>query len=145
MRKLIGLAILLVTFSPVNAQKKTLNNIGEVQKLSKSVMEKIKDGSVAEVFEDMRVYWPISDKEINDVRDQTVANLKLVVDHYGFIIGFERVKKEKISGFAFRETYILRYRNSALRFIFTYYKHTDGWILNGFKWDELFEQEFKAG
>jgi hypothetical protein len=48
-----------------------------------------------------------------------------------------------IADFSIRETYIIRFENTAIRVIYTYYKNNSGWILNEFKWDDSFAEEFK--
>ena len=52
-------------------------------------------------------------------------------------------EEQNIQDTAFRETYLLKFENTALRLIFTYYKNSKGWIINAFKWDDNYDEEFK--
>jgi len=143
MKKYLIASVLFLGVNMVQGQAKLLKDLDEAQKLSKTTMEKIKAGKVGVAIDELGPYWPIPPNEVDEVREKTVEAMELVEGRYGFLIGAERVREEKISDFAYREVYLLRYRNSALRFMFTYYKNKEGWLLNGFKWDELFEEEFR--
>lgn len=143
MKKYLVAAVMFFGVCVVNGQAKLLKDIAEAQKLSKTTMEKIRNGNIGPAIDELGLYWPIPSSEVDEVREKTIQNLELVEQRYGFLIGAERIREEKISDFAYREIYILRYRNSALRFVFTYYKNKEGWLLNAFKWDESFEDEFR--
>ncbi len=85
-----------------------------------------------------------AENEITEVHEQTVRYLNLLNDRFGNPIGSLRIKNETIAQVALKETYLVRYEFSAIRLIFTYYKNDEGWILNSFKWDDFYEQEFKV-
>lgn len=78
-----------------------------------------------------------------EFQEKSEYYVEMFIGSYGKIEGTEKVKEEKISDFAVRETFILRYQHSAIRLIFVYLKGNQGWILNSFKWDEQFEELFK--
>jgi hypothetical protein len=92
----------------------------------------------------MRLYWPLPENEIDNLEQKTIQYSNLIQERYGKSIGIIKVKEEKISDFALRETYILRYNINGLRFIYTYYKSSQGRILNTFKWDDSISEEFKV-
>ena len=68
--------------------------------------------------------------------------MKILRDRFGKMESVIKVNEETIKDFALRETYILKFENSAIRLMYTYYKNEKGWILNGFKWDDSFDDEF---
>jgi hypothetical protein len=74
---------------------------------------------------------------------KTIKYLNLIEERFGAPIGSLKVKNETISDVATRETYLIRYENTAIRLIFTYYKNDKGWIVNAFKWDDSFGEEFE--
>lgn len=128
----------------VVAQKRveTLKTKEDTQKMSKEVISLFKDTKIKEAVEKMTPYWPISEAEIATFQEKTENYMNLLQGTYGAIIGTEKIKQEKISDFALRETYIMLYENSAIRLIFTYYKNKGGWTINSFKWDENYEELF---
>lgn len=140
----ITLLILFFTVSAASAQIEVqkLSTVEDTQQLSKEVTDLFKDSRIDEAVEKMKVYWPISEAEIEGFQSKTEKYLRLLGGSYGAVIGVEKIKSEKLSDFALRETYVMRYENSALRLMFTYYKGKDNWILNSFKWDENFSELF---
>ena len=69
--------------------------------------------------------------------------MNLLQARFGKTENVVKVNEEVIKDFAVKETYILKFENSAIRLIFTYYKNNSGWIINAFKWDDSFSEEFR--
>ncbi|WP_047546806.1 hypothetical protein [Psychroserpens sp. Hel_I_66] len=61
---------------------------------------------------------------------------------FGKSIGITKVKHLKLGDVAYKDVYFVRYKVIALRFIFIYYKNENGLLMNSFKFDENFEEEF---
>jgi len=76
-------------------------------------------------------------------QEKTIKYLNLIEDRFGNAIGSVKVNHETISDMAIRETYLVKYEFTAIRCIFTYYKNDKGWLINAFKWDDSFSEEFK--
>ncbi|WP_313114382.1 hypothetical protein [Aequorivita sediminis] len=125
------------------AQKKYMKNINETIELSNKVVSLFNDNKISESFDQLTLYWPMPQNEIESIEEKTIKYLNLVEQRFGKSIGTIKVKNETISDIAIRETYLIRYENTAIRLIFTYYKNNNGWIVNAFKWDDLFTEEFK--
>jgi len=94
-------------------------------------------------FEQLALYWPLPQNELDAMEEKTMKYLNIVEQRIGKSIGTLKVRNEKISEIALRETYLIRYEYTAIRLVFTYYKNDKGWIVNAFKWDDLFTEEFK--
>lgn len=124
-------------------QEKYFKDITETQNFSKKIVSLFKENKISLSFEELTPYWPMPQNEIESIEGQTIRYLNLIEQRFGKPIGDFKVKNETISDFAIRETYIIRYTNSAIRLIFTYYKNENGLILNAFKWDDSFTEEFK--
>ena len=142
--KKIFLIILLSSLSiSLFSQEKYFKNISETQNFSKQIVSLFKENKISQSFEELTPYWPMPENEIESIEGQTIKYLNLIEQRFGKSIGEFKVKNETISDFAVRETYIIRYTSSAIRLIFTYYKNEQGFILNAFKWDDSFTEEFK--
>ena len=124
-------------------QSKFLKNEAELRIESKKITELFKNDSIIEVFTEMKKYWPLPENELTDMQTKSITMLNTVKARFGESIGYSKIKEEKINDFALRETYIVRYTNHAIRLIFTYYKNNQGWVINGFTWDDSFAEEFK--
>ena len=130
-------------FYVATAQDKYLNNIQETQELSKNIATLFKENQVSTAFGRLTPYWPMPQNELNAIEEKTIKYLNLLENRFGTAIGADKIKNETISNIALRETYLVRYSKSAIRLKFTYYKNDYGWIVNAFKWDDAFDEEFE--
>lgn len=143
MKKTLFAITLSITSLGLFAQDNYLKNESETQELSKKVVSLFGDNNISESFDELTPYWPLPQNEIESLEEKTIKYLNLIQQRFGESIGTIKVKNETISDIAIRETYLVRYANSAIRLIFTYYKNDNGWIVNAFKWDDSFTEEFK--
>lgn len=123
---------------------KTLETVEETEELSLSVMAFFFEEQYSDAFDLLKKYWPLPDNEINLLEEKTIKMMNTVSQRFGKSIDYIRVRREAITDIASRETYLLRFDNTAIRVIFTYYLNSEGWIVNAFKWDDSFEQEFRV-
>ena len=139
------LAILIVTLLSLTsiAQDKFLKSETETQELSQKIVLLFSQNKISESFKQLKPYWPMPENEIESLEEKTLKYLNLIEERFGKPIGTLKVKNETISDIAIRETYLIRYENTAIRVIFTYYRNENGWIVNAFKWDDSFTEEFK--
>jgi hypothetical protein len=145
MKKFLLYIVLFLLYFSINVfgQSRTLKNEIEAKALSRRVADLFIHDSLPEAFEQMYPYWPIPKKELDNLLEKTITTLKNIRERYGDPIGNLKLKEEKISDIALRETYILRYTYHALRMILVYYRNNSGWIINAFTWDDSFHEEFK--
>ncbi|EDP94281.1 hypothetical protein U8527_12785 [Kordia algicida OT-1] len=143
MKKLLIATFLLCASLQVNAQEKYMKNVAETEAVSKNVMQLFTKGDISESFDLITPYWPLPYNEIEALEEKTLKYVNIIEQRFGKSIGFLRVKRETIKDIAIRETYIIRHKFHAMRVIFTYYKSDEGWLINSFKWDDSFTDEFK--
>ena len=136
---LIILLFPILTFS----QEKFLKNIEEVKDLSNKTSQLFYQTKIRESFDMMELYWPIEKNELISLEENTLKYINILDDRFGAKEGIVKLKEEKIMDFAFKETFIIKFKNHAIRLIYIYYKNNEGWILNSFKWDDSFMDEFK--
>lgn len=137
------LLILVLNITSSIAQDKTLTSPKEAREFSQKCSNLFKDNKISQFFGELRPYWPLPENEINGLEEKTIQYINLLQSRFGKIEGVVKVKEEVINDFAIRETFILKFENSAIRLIYTYYKNNSGWVLNAFKWDDSFSEEFK--
>lgn len=143
MKKLIITSIFSLLSIWIFAQDKYLKTIDETQEISIKVVSLFKENKISKAFGELTPYWPLPANEIEALEEKTVKYLNLIDQRFGKSIGMLKIKNETISDVATRETYLIRYENTAIRLIFTYYRNDNGWVLNAFKWDDSFTDEFK--
>lgn len=143
MKKIIIASILSLINLGLFAQEKFLKDINETQELSIKIASLFNKNEIPKIFEELSMYWPLPKNELESLEKKTIENLNYLGDRFGKSAGILKVRNETISDIAIRETYLVRYTNSAIRIMFTYYKNKNGWIVNAFKWDDAFDDEFK--
>lgn len=124
------------------AQDDYLKDIPDTEGMSKKVTELFSQNKISQAFDALRPYWPLAENEIDAVEEKTLKYMNLIVDRFGPSIGIVKVKTETIADIAIRETYLIRYEYTAIRVKIIYYQNKDGWIVNSFKWDDTFSEEF---
>lgn len=137
---LIGLTLL--TFY-ANAQSDYLISVSETKSFSEKITKLFFEQKISEATKELKKFWPIPENEVVSFEEKTIKYLNLISDRFGNPINYVKIKNEVILDFATRETFLIRYDNTAIRVIFTYYKNKNGWIVNAFKWDDSFTEEFK--
>ena len=141
--KIAFVLLLLLTITSTIAQEKTLATIKETKELSARCSNLFKENKLGDFFKVLRPYWPLPENEIGSLEEKTIQYMNMLQSRFGKVEGVIKLKEETIGDFAIKETYILRFENSAIRLMYTYYKNKKGWILNTFKWDDSFYEEFK--
>lgn len=143
MKKRIIALLFLLTGLGLFGQNKYLNDVDETQLFSEKVVNLFAQNKIKQTFNVLSEYWPLPKSEIKNLEKTTIEYLNFIDNRFGKSIGTLKVKNETISDFAIQETYLVRYDITAIRLIFTFYRGNNGWILNGFKWDDAFTEEFR--
>src|SRR5210317_1996666 len=111
---LITIIILFVSISAFG-QKKHFKNISEIEQFSEKMSDQLYENNLSESFAEMQDYWPLPSNEIESLQEKTIRYFNMLDDRFGKRIGVSKVKNKTISDFAFQETYIIRFRYSAIR------------------------------
>ena len=143
MKHLIPISALCIISITLHAQDKYLSGIQDITKLSEKVLGLFAENQVSQAFLELQPYWPLPENELDDLQTKTLKYMNLFDENYGAPIGSMHVRDETIGDVALRKTYLLRYHYTAIRLIFTYYLSDEGWLLNAFKWDSDFDEEFR--
>ncbi len=130
-------------FYSTTSHSKVMKTLQETFALSDTVTEMFKDNFLIEAFDLLERFWPLPKNEVDVLKEKSVKMMNTISDRYGDAIDYSLVRNEAISDIASRHTYLIRYENHAIRLLFTFYRNDKGWILNSFKWDDSFEQEFR--
>ena len=143
MKKIYTTLLLFLISYIVLAQEKSLQTLEETQNLSKITTKFFSENKISKAIKELTPYWPLPQNELESMEEKTIKYINLVEDRFGHAIDIVKVNNETIGEIAIRETYLVRYEYSAIRLIFTYYKNKNGWLVNSFKWDDSFTEEFK--
>lgn len=139
----IFLLTFIFTASPLFSQYKQFSSAEETGKHSQKIVKLFYDNEISEAFNELSEYWPLPQNEIDAIEEKTIKYLNMLKGRFGSPQGSLKLKEEKIADIAIRETYLIHYDYTAIRLIFTYFKNDEGWLVNAFKWDDSFDEEFK--
>ncbi len=142
MRKIL-FAVIAMLFLQCTKAQTYLSSEDELSKHSDKVMKFLKDSEFQKAFTELQIYWPLPENEMMQLESQTIKQFNMVADRFGNIIGFDFIRDMSIKDYAIKKIYVLRFEKHMIRVLFTYYKNNDGWILNGFKWDDQFDELFE--
>ncbi len=141
-RIIISIFIMLFTIHSY-AQNKYIKDIESAKLISKDVTQLFKENKINEAFKKIKTYWPLPENEIDNLESKTIQSMNLIAERFGQSEDIIKISEQNIKETAFREIYLVKFENTAIRLIFTYYKNRNGWIVNAFKWDDSFTEEFK--
>jgi hypothetical protein len=142
-KKIIFIALFIVISVGALAQEKLLKSADEARALSAKVTELFKANKITDAFKELRLYWPIPENEVYGMEEKTIKSLNMVEGRFGKPESILKVNESAIKDIGIRETYFVKYQFTAIRVIFTYYRNEKGWLINSFKWDDSFTEEFK--
>jgi hypothetical protein len=142
MKTLILLSCIFFSLNSLS-QDKFLETEKDVESFCQDVTELFMKSKISRMVRLLKPYWPINEDEIEQFTEQTTQMVDLMGERYGEPFSYSFIRDERILDFALKKTYFLRFDNIAIRIIFTFYKNPKGWIVNGFKWDDDFEEEFR--
>ena len=141
-KTIFSIFLILITTN-LSAQEKIIKDIEEAKAISKQVTQYFKENNTIEAFKILKSFWPLPENEIYSLENQTMQSLNVISQRFGKPESILKIKEQNIPDAAFRETYLVKFEYTAIRLVFTYYKNSKGWIINAFKWDDNYAEEFK--
>ena len=93
-------------------------------------------GNVDDVFTVLLPYWPLPESEISVLRMQTVQQRGMVSERFGQTLDIRLVDEKLVADSILRITYMEKFERHIIRWVFTYYKPRDQWIVNSIEWDD---------
>lgn len=96
-----------------------------------------------EAFGAVRPYFPISDERFTRMRDEARKQHALAELQFGKPLGHALAREELVNDTVLKLVYLEKYEWDALVWEFTFYKPTEGWIINGISFDDGFRSLFR--
>ncbi|MFH1753306.1 MAG: hypothetical protein ABH875_03895 [Candidatus Omnitrophota bacterium] len=112
------------------------------RKLCEECMIKIYAGNIQGAFDLIQPIFPVPESEFLSLRMQTMQQLGMVGQRFGKAVGYEFIKSQEVKDTFLKYIYIEKFENHAIRWVFTFYKPKDHWLLNNFGWDDTIEALF---
>ena len=106
--------------------------------------ETLKSGNVRQALEDITMDTPLYTKIFGDeaTTKNFLSQLRSLTDYYGQILGIELVREECL-GKLCKFTYFFYHEQYLTRFMFTFYKPQNDWLLVNFEFDDRVLEELE--
>ena len=141
---IIALSLVLVFSVGVGAQQnKYLENQAQCLKLSADFLSILTTGQIERAFSNIRPYFYIPDKEIEELTSNTKGQLEATRERFGDMLGYQLIRDQEVADTVAKYTFIVRHEFTATRWFFTFYKpEEEKWLLNSLSWDDMVEEIF---
>jgi len=142
MKKITLLVFLLLSAFSFSQTAQKFATLDAAKESSNAWSELFLQAKYAEMFDEMKNYWPVPTQKIEEMKGKTIQFKDAIRQNYGNPVDVVRISGENLADVAYREVYFLRHQKSTLRAVFTYYNNGSGWLLSSFEWDDSYSKEF---
>ena len=136
--------ICLLAF-PAIALSDDFASLAEARKITDKAVSLFKQEKIVAAYDTLKPYWPLPTVEIDNLANQTNIQWPSLKQRFGVSIAAEFVTESKVGDSLARFVYLQKFQNTAIRWIFTFYKPKDHWIINSVSFDDrvglLFENK----
>lgn len=108
----------------------------EARAFGDQVMAKVAAGQLDAAIAEMKRYSIVPEAEIDAGLGQFKLQLPAIALRYGSIVGSEFVREDKVGESLLRITYLQRFDRHAMKWYFFFYRGSNGWVLNTFRFDD---------
>jgi hypothetical protein len=130
------LAVLICLFSFTAQAAKTIPDAPSTKALTDSVMTLVSKGNLDSSYALLSGYWAPPAADFKKLVDASAQQRGQMAIRYGKTIGSEFLKTEVLGQSFIRHIYLEKFETHAVRWIFTFYKPRDAWVLNAVLWDD---------
>ena len=140
--KAVIIAILLAAIWPSTSRADEFASLEEARKMADKAVALFAEEKFAEGYGLLKPYWPLAAVEIDNLANQTNTQWPLVRQRFGATVGTE-FAEQLVGGPSFsRMIYLQKFQNHAIRWVFTFYKPKDRWVINAVSFDDQIAQLF---
>lgn len=118
-------------------------NLTDARKVTDKAVSLFQQEKIVAGYETLKPYWPLPSVEIDNLANQTNMQWPMVKQRFGTSMATEFVKEIKGGESLARFVYLQKFQNHAIRWVFTFYKPKDRWIINAVSFDDRVELLFE--
>jgi len=132
--KVQALALALVV--PLAGHASALSTIDATKQACAEAAEKFASNQPDFAYSALMPYWPLPEEEIQNLGYQTKAQLAMVGDRFGAMIGAEHVKTTIAGQSLVKHVFLIKREKHAMRFSCVFYRPGKDWLVNAVVWDD---------
>jgi hypothetical protein len=140
--KNIWLAWVCLLLAPVASRADGLATLSDARKVTDRAVALFAQEKFPEGYAALKPYWPLPAVEIDSLAHQTNMQWPIVRQRFGTSIATEFVKQVDGGPSFVRFIHLQKFQNHAIRWVFTFYKPKDQWIINSVSFDDKLETLF---
>ena len=134
--KISRLILICLLQLPVIALSDDFTSLAEARKVTDKTVSLFKQEKIVAAYDTLKPYWPIPTVEVDNLANQTNIQWPSLKQRFGVSIATEFVAESKVGDSLARFVYLQKFQNTAIRWIFTFYKPKDRWIINSVSFDD---------
>ena len=143
MKRLFLVLVVMLTLTGTARATNTLESVDAVRALVQNAMDHVLKGDTFILFNQMTPYWPLPEGEISDLIVKTFEQRKVVLERFGKTVGIVPIDERMVAETIFRITYVEKFERHIIRWVFTFYRPGDGWMVNSVLWDDHVDALFQ--
>jgi hypothetical protein len=114
----------------------TLASPADARRLADRVMAKVGAGEIESGLRLGKPFLIIPSSEFEAMIEQVKLQAPMMSQRFGKSIGSEFIREDKVGENLLRLTYAHRFEKHPMRWVFYFYRGTNGWVLDTFKTDD---------
>ena len=142
MKRLFVVLVVMLTLAGT-ARADTLESVDDVRALVQRAMDHVLEGNAFILFNLLKPYYPFGDDELTDLMLKTVEQRKSFLERYGKTVGIVLVDERMVAETILRITYLEKFERHIIRWVFTFYRPDDRWIVNSILWNDRMNDLFQ--
>jgi len=111
-------------------------SLAEARKVTDKAVALFQQEKIAPAYAALKPYWPLPAVEIDNLANQTNTQWPVLKPRFGASIGTEFITEMKAGESIARFIYLQKFENHAIRWVFTFYRPKDRWVVNGVSFDD---------
>lgn len=113
------------------SQAQTLRSVDDLRDVTRQAMGHVLTGDFGAVFDTMAPHWPLPENELAMLSVQTLTQRNMLGQRFGKTVGVDLASEQLVGDTIMRITYIEKFEVHLIRWVFTFYKPGDEWLVNG--------------
>jgi hypothetical protein len=143
MGKSFAIVLLLLLISSVSLAD-SLDSTDQTRQLADKMINHFAKKEFQEGLALAKPHWPLPEVEIDGLANQIATQWPMVDQRFGISTGKEFIREERIGKSFIRYYYLHKFQNHAIYWLFTFYRPSDKWKVNGVTFKDDLESLFKT-
>jgi hypothetical protein len=134
--KPVQFVLALVLVFPAAVAADTFATLGEARKVTDQAVGLFQREEIVAAYATLKPYWPLPQVEVDNLANQTHTQWPMLKQRFGASVATEFVQELRGGASLARFVYLQKFQHHAIRWVFTFYRPQDRWVINGVSFDD---------